>query len=509
MMPLGALDLAVLAAYFVGILSLGFYVGRGERDTHDFFLGGRNQHWLIVGLSIVATEVSALKFLIVPGRSFETNFWYLQMYAGSIVGRLVIVYLLLPAFYRSEVTTVYEYLGLRFGPWTRSVASLMFFASRIIGSGIRLLAASLALALIFDIPLTWVVFGAAGVAILYSTFGGIKAIIWTDALQALVFLGGAVAVVIFLFVATPGSWTQNLATAYDAEKFRTITWGWNFNNDKVFWVLAIHAVVQNMAAFGADQDLTQRMLTCPDLRRAQRSLIFNTVMGLPVVCLFLLIGALLFVYYDGASQAAAHGAMDISPDRIFAHFIATALPTGIGLKGLLVAGVFAAAMSSLDSALGALSSSAVTDWYRPLMARRRRKRGTRLSDTNDRVEMRVARGFTVLFGLLLAGVALMFADSTQLLEDTFGWVGLIFGGMLGVFLLGATTRTRGNDRINAVAMLSSVLLLVVVKAVQEKNDVVYVAWPWWIVIGTAWTYLTSCSFKATPPSTAAAFHRNQ
>ena len=506
MMQFGTLDLVVLAAYFAGILLLGFYVGRGERNTHDFFLGGRSQHWLIVGLSILATEVSALTFLIVPGRSFDTNFWYLQMYAGAIVGRLVIVYLLLPAFYRSQVTTVYEYLGLRFGPWTRSVASLMFFASRMIGSGIRLLAASLALAIIFDISLMWVVLGVAGVAILYSTFGGIKAIIWTDALQALVFIGGAVAVVIFLFVQTPGSWMENVGTAYGAGKFRTIIWGWDFNNDRIFWVLAIHAVVQNMAAFGADQDLTQRMLTCPDLRRSQRSLIFNTLMGLPVVCLFLLIGALMFVYYDGA--APANGETPITPDRIFAHFIATVLPTGVGLKGLLVAGVFAAAMSSLDSALGALSSSAVTDWYRPLMARHRRKHGTPVPDNNERVEMRVARGFTVLFGLLLACVALMFADSTRLLEDAFGWVGLIFGGMLGVFLLGATTRTRGNDRMNTVAMLSSAILLIAVKAVQENNHVTYVAWPWWIVIGTAWTYFFSSLFRSAPVLVDSPPHRS-
>jgi Na+/proline symporter len=193
-------DLLVLGTYFAAILVVGFWSGRTERDTHDYFLGGKRQPWLIVGLSIVATEVSALTFINVPADSFLGDWNYLQMYAGAFLGRVVIVLLLLPAFYGGAVTTVYEYLGQRFGSWTRTTASLMFVASRIVGSGIRLLAASLAIATVFHWPLEWVVLGAAGIAIAYTTFGGIKAIIWTDALQALVFLGGGLAVLVFLFL---------------------------------------------------------------------------------------------------------------------------------------------------------------------------------------------------------------------------------------------------------------------------------------------------------------------
>ncbi len=488
-MQLGFFDLLVLVAYFAGILAVGFWAGRGERTTHDYFLGGRRQHWLVVAFSLVATEVSALTFLVVPGRSFEDNCWYLQMYVGSLIGRLLIMVLVLPALYGGAVTTVYEYLGQRFGPWTRTTAALMFFASRIVGSGIRLLAASLALSIVFDWPLTWVVIAATSVAVLYSTFGGIKAIIWTDALQAMVFLGGALAALVFIFLAIPGAWTENLASAYQAGKFHTFEWDWNPNNDKVFWVLVIHATIQNMAAFGADQDLTQRMLTCPDVRRAQRSLLFNALAGLPIVCLFLLLGTLLFVYYQSVPQALLPNAEEAAPDRIFSHFIATAMPIGIGLKGLLVAGIFAAAMSSLDSALGALSATAVTDLYRPFMARR----------GGETFELWVARGCTVLFGAILAVVALGFADSRQLLEDAFGWVGLLFGGILGVLLLGITTRARGNDRVNTVAMVSSVLVLVAIKGLQERAETIYVAWPWWIVIGTAWTYSIALCWTAPAP----------
>jgi len=470
----GLADVAVLVVYFVGVAFTGFWVGRRERSTHDFFLGGRQQHWLIVGLSIVATEVSALTFLIVPGRSFHENCWYLQLYAGAFVGRMLIVYILLPAFYGSSVTTVYEYLGLRFGPVTRMTASLMFFASRMLGSGIRLLAASLALAMIFDWPLVWVVLGVTGVVTAYSTFGGIKSIIWTDALQAVVFLGGAIATIIYLFVSIPGSCKDNLDFAMKMGHLRVMHWGTDFNNDRLFWVLAIHAVVQNMAALGTDQDLTQRMLTCPDLKRGQRSLIFNAFVGFPIVCLFLLIGAMLYVFAERTSSAL----MQQPADEVFAYFIGHIVSAGSGLKGLLIAGVVAAAMSSLDSALGAMSSTAVTDYYRLYFK----------PHASAEHYLRAARWFSVGFGVCLAAIAMAFAGAEDLLTEAFGWVSLMFGGMLGVFLLGTLTKTRGRDWLNGLVMVSSGVGLAVLKLVQEANDTTYVAWPWWVVIGCVWTF---------------------
>ena len=486
-MALGTLDLVVLGTYFTAILVVGFWCGRGERTTHDYFLGGKRQHWFIVGLSIVATEVSALTFINVPADSFRGDWNYLQMYAGALAGRLLIVLLLLPAFYGGGVTTVYEYLGQRFGPWTRSTAALMFVASRVVGSGIRLLAASLAISVVFGWPLVWVIAGSAAVATAYTTFGGIKAIIWTDALQALVFLGGGGAAVIFLFLALPGEWTHDLSAAYHAGKLHTFTFTGGWNHEKFFWLLLISATFQNCAALGVDQDLTQRMLTCPDLKRGQRSLIFNALLGLPVVCLFLLLGTLMARYYSLDGQAALPSEVIEHNDRIFPFFIANTIPSGFGLRGLLVAGIFAAAMSSLDSALGALSSTAVTDFYRPFLAKRADRPvrpDPQTSRTAELAELKVARICTFGFGLLLAAVSLAFAGYDTLLWEAFKWVGLILGGMLGVFLLGVTTKTRGHDRINVAAMLSSVALLVAIKLYQEITETVLIAWPWWVVLGS-------------------------
>ncbi len=483
-MRLGLLDWLVLGGYSIAILAVGLYAGRGERNTHDFFLGGKRQHWFVVGLSIIATEVSALTFISVPADSYRGDWNYLQMYAGAFIGRMLIILLLLPAFYGNSVTTVYEYLGRRFGPWTRTAASLMFVVSRIIGSGFRLLAASLAIALVFNWPLTWVVVVGAGVAVAYTTFGGIKSIIWTDALQAIVFVAGGLAAVVFLFDAIPGTWAENLATACHTGKLKIFTWDWRPNNDKAFWVLFIYATVQNMAALGVDQDLTQRMLTCPDLRRGQRSLMFNALAGLPIVCLFLLIGTLIYIYLAALGGEALPPEIHQKGERIFPHVIAKLMPSGWGLKGLLIAGIFAAAMSSLDSALGALSSTAVTDLYRPFVR----------TDADERHYLRMARLFALLFGALLVGVALAFARYDALLWQAFQWVSIIFGGMLGVFLLGVTTRNRGQDVVNTIAMLTSVAGLAALKWLQERHQVVYVAWPWWIVLGTLWTYVGGVIF---------------
>ena len=502
-MSLGPIDLAVLVAYFIATLAIGLWFGRGEKSTADFFLGGRRQHWLLAGISIIATEVSALTLIAVPAEAFAGNWNYLQMYAGAFLGRILIVLLLLPAFYGGQVTTVYEYLGQRFGPWTRTTASLMFFASRIIGSGVRLLVASLAISEVFGWRLEWVVVGSAGVAMLYATYGGIKAILWTDAFQAAIFVSAAFAAVVAILQLTPGSWSENFATAYHAEKFHTFTWDADPNNTRAFWVLLIHATVLNMAALGTDQDLTQRMLTCKNLRDGQKSLIFNMFAGFPIVCVFLTIGALLFVYYQAQPADALPARIHEKIDRVFPHFIATALPHNVGLKGLLVTAVFAAAMSSLSSALGALSSTAVTDFYRVLRhAPPPLQRGGSGGSPTEGHYLFVARIFTFAFGVLLIFVALAFAGYDQLLWEVFKWVGLVFGGMLGVFLLGVTTRHRGRDSLNALAMILSVFVLVALKLYQEWPDPqtgepppVLVAWPWWVVVGTGWTYLWAACFR--------------
>jgi len=489
---LAGADLVVIILFLLAALVIGFWFGRGEKTTGDYFLGGRKQHWFIVGLSIIATEVSAVTFIAVPEAAFTGDWTYLQMYAGAFLGRLLIIWLLLPAFYRESVTTVYVYLGRRFGPCTRVTAALFFFASRIIGSGLRLLVASVAVAEIFGWPLHLVILGAAILAVVYTTFGGIKAIIWTDALQALIFVVAGVVAVVCLMHAIPGTAAETYDRLTASGKLNIFTWSGSWNSEKLFWALLISATFTNMAALGTDQDLTQRMLTCADVRKGQRSLLFNAFLGLPIVILFLFIGSLLFAYY-GPDRAAWPPAVAEKTVRAFPWFIANGLPAGTGLQGLLITGVLAAVLSSLDSALGALSSTAVTDFYRPFFRR----------NATERHYLAVSRLSTLVFGALLVLVAFAFADHAELLWVVFKWAGLVFGGMLGIFLLGVLTRTRGRDGLNVPAMLLSVAVLVTIKLCQEPPLAkqgepllgFHLAWPWWIVLGTTITFAVGACFK--------------
>jgi len=474
-------DYAVLGGYGLTVLCVGLWAGRRERDTQDYFLGGRRQHWLVACLSLLATEISALTFVTVPGLSFAGNCYYLQYFVGSFLARLAIAAFLLPAFYAGGVTTVYEYLGQRFGPWTRTAATLLFFVSRLIGSGYRLLACCLALSVVTGWPLESVIVATLLVVLGYTTFGGIKAVMFTDVLQALLVVGGPVVVAVFLVRQLGAGPGELWVTAAQAGKLRVFDFSLNPQSDKVFYPAAINAFFVTFAALGTDQALMQRLLTCPDLRRSRRSLLVQAVVAFPVVCLFLGTGVLLYLYY----RQHADPSLPAVSDKVFPHFVVTVLPAG--LKGLLIAGLLAASMGSLDSALQSLSTSAVVDLVRP----------TRLL-RSDRAELRAARLFVVLFGLLLLGASIGFARSQRLeglILQAFEMSSLVFGPMLGIFLLAVFTRHRGRDRANVLAMLSSAAALVVLRESQRHYEVSFVAWPWYVVIGTAWTYLLACLFR--------------
>lgn len=477
------LDLAVVVCCVLAVLGVGVWAGRREKSTSDYFLGGRRQPWPVVGLSILAAQVTALTFVGVPGDAYAGDCHYLQLSFGSFLGQMAIVWLLLPAFYGAQVTTVYQFLGRRFGPWTRSTASILFLVGRTLGTGLRLLAAGIALSYMIGWPIEQVILGAAAVATAYTAFGGIKAIIWTDALKAIIFLAGAAAALIFAVSSIPGRAAENLATAHAAGKFRVFNWSLRLNDDTSFWVLLIHTLFLNAATFGTDQDFTQRMLTCPKLADGQRSLTLNAVLGFPVVILFLTLGVMLAGYYDAFPHLAPPSGTAV--DQVFPRFIAEHIPAGTGLRGLLLASVLALGLSTMDSALGALASSAVVDFYEPYVAR----------DRPTAHYVRAGRFFVVIFGVIITGIALAFIHQQELLWEAFKWASLIFGPLLGAFLLAVTTERRGHDRVLPGIMLVTVAGLVILKYRQDPADP-YLAWPWWIVVGTMVTFSIGAAFPS-------------
>ncbi|OYD17325.1 hypothetical protein CH333_01265 [candidate division WOR-3 bacterium JGI_Cruoil_03_44_89] len=474
-MQLAGIDIVVLTLYFCIIVFIGYWTSRRERDTEDFFLGGRRMPWGAVCLSTLATEMSVLTFIGVPADSFRTNYAYLQFAFGSLIGRLLIALLFIPVFYKGRVTTVYQYLFQRFGEGTRGCATIFFFITRLLASGVRLLAASIVVSVVTGWPLVTSIILMAFIAMAYATVGGIKAVIWTDVMQFIVLMGGALLVIGLLLYKVPGGWHGMTALAGSIGKLKVFDLHAAISSSKWLVVGIVNGCFQTFAALGTDQDLTQRMLTCKNTKDSQKSLILTGILDFPIVIIFLVIGTLLWVFYQHFPCAN----LPTNPDHIFPYFIVTQLP--IGVRGLLIAGALAAAMSSLDSALVALSSSAVVDIYKPHFKKH----------ASEKHYLLVSRLFVVVFCLALIGVAIACRDIKQILWIGFKIGGFTYGSLLGVFLLAVITK-RGSNKGNIIAMSSSVLVTVMLFILEPY---IHIAWPWLVVVGTIWTFLIGLLFK--------------
>ena len=468
-MRLSGIDFTILIIYFCSLGTVGYIFGRRERDTEDFFLGGRKIPWLAVCFSILATELSALTFIGVPADSFRADHAYIQFAFGSMLGRLGIALLFMPAFYRGKVTTVYEYLVQRFGAGTRNTATLFFFVTRLLASGVRLFGASIAVSVVTGWPIIPCIGIMALVAMAYTGLGGIKAVVWTDMLRITVFLGGALLAAIYLFTRIPGGWEGVTSVAGPLGKLRAFDLSISLSNPRILLVGLVNGCIQTFAALGTDQDLAQRMLTTKRTREAQKSIVLTGIIDFPLVMLFLSIGTLLFVFYHFYPDPN----LPAQTDRIFPYFIMTQLP--VGLRGLLIAGVLAAAMSSTDSALGALSSSAVVDIYKPYI----RKKAT------EKHYLRASRWFVVLFCVILVAIAIACRNVEGVLWLGLRIVGFTYGGMLGVFLLGVLAK-RGSNLGNIIAMFSSVVVTLII---FKLEPLLHISWPWIVVIGMLWTFV--------------------
>lgn len=485
------LDWILLVLYALGVVSLGLWAGRRERNVEEYFLAGRSMPWVAVCVSILATAASALTFIGVPGAAFGGDFHYLQLGFGDLVGRVLIAWLLLSAYYRHKVATVYQLLGIRFGPGSRLAGTLFFITTRILASAVRLAGCAIAVSVFFNLSLRSAILLIALIALIYTVAGGIKAVIWTDALQFGLFVGGALLVLGHIWSHLPEGLSQFLEVGQAHGKFQIFRFNLDFNDPSSFLVGSLFGCFLTFAALGTDQDLVQRMLTCKKVKQSQKAIVLSGLLNFPLTLLFLSVGAALFAYYQAfpdsaVSDLAAQGRIDY----IFPHFISTVLPAG--LRGLLVAGLLAAAMSSLDSALNALASTVYVDLWEPYFRRGQwgAKGGVQLS-----------RWLVVGFGILLALVAMGFGPRPSILWFGLRIMGYTYGALLGVFLLAVLTKGRGSDTGNVVAMLSSVAMVLFLTAELDAGllsavrtlllsplGISKVAWPWAVVFGTFWTF---------------------
>ena len=473
---LGPLDF-VIVGLGVGLLFvIAFVKGRGEKDTRDFFLGGRRVPTLVACLSFVATEVSAVTIVSVPATGFDENWQYLQFFIGSAASRILIAFLFIPVFYKYNCTTIYEFLKHRFGPQTQYAGSAFFFITRLLASGVRLYAACLGVSMIVGWTLAQTVLLFTIISILFIAYGGIKAVVWNGAYETLVFYGAGLAVIVWLLLNVNGGVAEAWRVAGEAGRLSLFKFDFNLNNPTTFWAGTANAFFVGLAVFGTDQELMQRLLTVETRKSSQKALIFTILAALPITVIYLAIGTLIFVFYQQHPSAAGPA----QAKEIVSHFTVNYLP--VGLKGLILTAIV---LASIDSPLSSLSSSFVTDIYRPLIRR----------GATERHYLWVSRFGVVGFGIVLAGVALACAPVENVLWFAFQVVSVTGGSTLGIFLLGFLTKRRSN-RANVVAMVAGALCMLALLLLSKEDlfgkdtgKVIDLAWSWLIVIGTALTFV--------------------
>jgi len=462
------LDVAVLVAYLLGVTIWGAWLGRGNKSGRDYFLGNRELPWGAVLLSVVATETSTLTFLSIPGVAYLGTLAFLQLTFGYLAGRILVSAIFLPAYYRGELTTAYHLLELRFGEGTRRFTSGIFMVTRLLADSVRLFATAIPLALItgWPWPVSIAVIGI--VTMVYTYIGGIRAVVWVDVLQMGLYLLGAILAIVALQGLVDGGWAAILARAAEAGKLTVLDFRPTLAVPYTIWAGLLGGTVFTMASHGTDQLLVQRLLTCRDLRASQKALTGSGVVVMVQFLLFLMVGMGLWALYDGRTFPTS--------DAIFSTFIIEELPPGI--TGLLIAGVFAAAMSSLSSSINALASASTYD-FRP---------ASRRGDEGEEARMlRRGRLFTLLWSAALIGGAILFiplSRGTPAVEVALAVAGVVYGGLLGAFLLALRSKRATGRSVNlgvAVGVVTVGLIWFFFRA--------QVAWPWFALIGASVTWV--------------------
>ena len=480
---MGGLDWGIVAAAVVLLLVISYIFGRQQRDTGDFFLGGRRIPWIVACLSFVATEISALTIVGMPHTAFTENWRWMQFLIGLAFARLFVAFLFIPAFYHYRCTSIYEFLGHRFGPATQATGSLYFLVTRLLASGVRLYATGMAVGKIMDWPLTTTIALFTAVSILFIAFGGIKAVVWSGAYEAIFFVVAGVLVVGYLIHHLDGGWVSALQTAQEAGRLSTFNFQLNLNDASTFWAGTAGGLFTGLVSFGADQEMVQRLLTVETRRSSQKTIVATIVTVLPVYWLYLLIGTLLYVFYSQHPELP----LPQETKEIFPHFVRAVLPAG--LKGLLLGAII---LASIDSPLNSLTSSFISDIYRPLL----RKHAA------EKHYLLVSRLAVAGFGLLLAGIAAACAPVENILWFAFQIYALTGGPMLGVFLLGLLTRHKANLSNVPAMLVSTALCTILLVLIQQKR--LDLGWTWLIVIGTASTVSLGYLLRAVAPRQAAA-----
>lgn len=464
-------DYIIIIAYLVGVAAFGIWSGGKQKSVKDYFLGAKTVKWWAVCFSIVAAETSTLTFISIPGLAYLTNLNFLQVTFGYLLGRVVVAFLFLPAYAKGDLKTAYSFLENRFGAKTRTFASIVFLFTRTAADGVRLFATAIPLKLMLGIEYPPAILIIALVSLIYTYTGGLKGIIWVDVIQMFVYLGGAIIASIYLLNILPEGWMASVSP----DKFQIFNLGFTGGVGEFFsqpYTLIggiIGGMFLSMASHGTDQLIVQRLLATPDLKSSQKAIIGSGIVVVIQFAIFLILGVMLYAYY---------GIIDIRSDEIFPKFIIEVLPPGF--TGLIIAGLFAAAMSTLAGSMSSLSSSTMIDIYIPFFGK----------DMNDEKQLRISRIFTLMWAGLLIVSAILFMESPQaVVELALSIASFTYGGLLGTFLLGLLNKKATQE--DALAGFTAGIFVMI--SVITLN---LAAWTWFTLIGVTATLLIGSLLSA-------------
>ena len=487
-------DLAVIICYLIFITWFGARFKERNASVKNYFLGGRGAPWWAIAFSIVSAETSTLTVIGTPAISFAGTFVFLQLIMGYLLGRIVISALFLPHYFRGEMYTAYELMGRRFGSHIRKFTAGIFLILRALAEGVRVFAVSLVVSVVLGNSLTGI-FPAANIEVvsiaiivcltLFYTFeGGMTAVIWTDVVQMVLYVGGALASFFLILGLIPGGWSHAVAMGQAAHKFQFFDFHFAFTSQFFqtkysFWGGVIGGCFLTTASHGTEQLLVQRLLAARNLKESRLALFSSWFVVFFQFSLFLMIGVLLFVYYHDSGQLPPKVL-----DRAYPEFVWNHLP--VGLSGLVIAAILAAAMSNLSAALNALASTTIMDFWRPMRPK-----------TSDTRLMQLARWSTVGWGLILFTVGLAARHWGSVLETGLSIASVLYGSLLGVFLLGVLTKKPGEWA--AIAGMSAGFIVTLIFRTQ-------VAYTWYVLIGSVTTFVVGyvASFVLPNPLPASA-----
>jgi solute:Na+ symporter, SSS family len=463
-MRLQIVDLVIIAVYLISITFFGLRFRKSQRSLRDYFLADRNIPWWAIALSIVGAETSTLTVIGTPGIAYAGNFGFLQIIFGYLLGRIVVSFLFIPQYFRGEMFTAYQLIDRRFGKKLHHITAAVFLATRAAAEGVRVWAVAIVISIALGTG------GVASVAIvmaltlIYTFEGGMAAVIWTDVIQLAIYVGGTVIGFVTLLHLVPGGWPVIHSVAANAGKLQVLNFSLDFHITYTFWAGLIGGMFLNTATHGTDQLMVQRLLVARNQRDSRTALLVSGAVILVQFTLFLLVGAALWVFY----QNAPHGSFATN-DYVFPTFIVEHMPHGI--SGLLIAAILAAAMSNLSAALNSLSSTTMIDFYL-----------TRKPETPDKKRLALSRTSTIVWGVVLFGLAIASRYGGNVLEKGLTIASLAYGGLLGVFLLGLMTK-RAKQTGAIIGMLCGLALNIYIWRWT------HIAWTWYVTFGSITTFV--------------------